>query len=58
MAIIRNKDLINMTKDELGKKLAELKLELLKATKPGQGASSRTACQQHRKRDAPAFTNR
>jgi len=39
MAIIRKKELRNMSKDDLSKKLGELKLESIKAAKPSHGSS-------------------
>ena len=42
MAIIRNKELKNLSKEELKKKLSELKLESIKATKPAHGTAVKT----------------
>lgn len=42
MAIIRKRDLSGSTEAELMKKLEELKLESMKATKPSQGTSIKT----------------
>jgi len=42
MAILKQKEIINMSPEELKKKLAELKLEKMKAPKSGQGTSIKT----------------
>ncbi len=42
MAILRSKQIRSLSKEDVQKKIAELKLELMKETKPGQGASIKT----------------
>ena len=42
MAILRSKQIKSMSKEESQKKISELKMELMKETKPGQGASIKT----------------
>ncbi len=42
MAIVRKKELVNLSKEELNKKLEEIKLESIKATKPGHGTAIKT----------------
>lgn len=42
MAILRSKQIKAMPEKEMEKKIHELKLELMKETKPGQGASIKT----------------
>lgn len=42
MAILKSKQIKSLSEEELSKKLQELRLELMKETKPGQGASIKT----------------
>ena len=42
MAVIRKRELTNMTEKELMSKLEELKLEAMKSIKPAQGTSVKT----------------
>ena len=42
MAILRSKQIKAMPEKEMEKKIHELRLELMKETKPGQGASIKT----------------
>jgi len=42
MSILKNKQIRSMPDEELKKKMHELKLELMKETKAGQGASIKT----------------
>lgn len=42
MAIIKKRELVNASKQELEKNLEDLKLEALKASKPTQGSAIKT----------------
>jgi ribosomal protein L29 len=42
MAILRSKQIKAMPEKEMDKKMSELRLELMKEIKPGQGASIKT----------------
>ena len=42
MAILRSKQIKSMPAEEIKKKIQELRFELMKETKPGQGASIKT----------------
>jgi len=42
MAILRSKQIKAMPEKEMDKKMAELRLEMMKEIKPGQGASIKT----------------